>query len=176
MGIPAIEVNAAHSGYNTNRRKAIQDTKDSLSQILEQADRCGVNVIMEPVSFHESNIFFLCDDLVELMEDLPHDRLVTMIDTATPFAHWEPFADYFDKLGDKIQYIHFVDANGVNEDHLRLGTGCLPMAEVLRVFKRYNYKGWFCIEILSGYTRDAEMYAGHDLKVMRNLLKEVEYE
>ena len=173
--IPMLLLNCGHAGYGTNRRENQKLIKKELLYMLDEADKVGVDVIIEPISIYESNTYYLLDDIVELLEDLNHPRAVTMLDTATPFCHWEPYADYFEKMGDKLRYVHFVDADGVSEAHLRLGTGKLPLVEVLRIFKRFNYDGWCTIEILSGYKRDAEMYAGHDLKVMKALLKEAGY-
>jgi protein FrlC len=98
-----------------------------------------------------------------------------MIDMVPPFLANEPYSAYFDKLGDKMQYVHLCNSDGVTEAHLQLDepSGQIPIADFFRVMKRYNYKGWVSIEILAPYFRDPEMYLAGALRIVTNIFKEL---
>ena len=93
-----------------------------------------------------------------------------MMDTVPPVVHWEPYAEYFEKWGDKLCYIHFVDSNGYDQSHLPLGSGILNMEEILRTILRFGYDGWLCVELLSAGMHEPEMYAAREQRMLRELL------
>lgn len=95
-----------------------------------------------------------------------------MLDTVTPTVHQETFADYFEKLGDKMAYIHFIDSDGLRPAPLpSIGEGN-PMQALLAIIRKYNYDGWLSSELVWPYGRDPELYAIQEIRSIRKLLAE----
>jgi protein FrlC len=170
---PCMEVSCGHAGYGTERRKNLENVRNVFREIVDHAEKVGVDIIIEPLTIMDSNTIYLLDDLVELIEYLDSDRVKTMMDTVTPLVHWESYSDHFEKLGKKLDYIHFVDSNGVDQSHMALGTGIIDLSGLIKIIRRHGYDGWLCIELMSPFIREPEMYAGREIRVLRQLLAEV---
>lgn len=67
---------------------------------------------------------------------------LNMLDTSQMSNYPETPNDYFKNLGDKLQYIHFVDRG-----HLVPGDGDLPMKEYYKQIKSNGYDGCMSFEI-----------------------------
>jgi protein FrlC len=172
IGAPRVQVTCGHAGYGTDRCKNMENVRNVMREIVDHAEKVGVDIIIEALTVMESNTIYLLDDLLELIEYLDSDCVKTMLDTVTPLVHWEPYSDHFEKLGDKLDYIHFVDSNGVNYSHMALGTGIIDLPGLIKIMRRYGYNGWLCIELLSSFIREPEMYAGRDIRILRQMLAE----
>lgn len=152
-------INSGHAGFGTTRRENMKNIRSVFLPVVAHAEKVGVDIIIEALTPMESNTIFLLDDLVELIEDLNSDRVKSMLDTVTPLINYEPYYEHFEKLGDKLDYIHFVDSNGIDQTHMGIGTGVLDMRELLDLIRRYHYDGWLSIELLSCGAREPEIYA-----------------
>ena len=128
-----------------------------------------VTLILEAVTIYESNMVAYLDDLVEILEDVNHPNFKTMMDTATPYAHGESFSVWFERLGDKIDYIHFVNNDGASPAHLPVNGGSMDMGEVLAVIKANGYDGWLTSELIS-VAREPELKVKSEAKAIRALL------
>jgi protein FrlC len=170
---PRMQLTCGHAGYGTSRKKNFENILSVLRQIVDHAEKVGVDIIVEPVTLMESNTIFLLDDLVELIEYLDSDRLKTMMDTVTPLVHWEPYSDHFERLGKKLDYVHFVDSNGVTQSHMPLGTGIIDLPGLLKIMRRHGYDGWLCIELIAAGIHEPEMYAGRDIRILKQMLTEI---
>ena len=174
LGIPRVLINSGHAGFGTTRRENMKNIRSVFLPVVAHAEKVGVDIIIEALTPMESNTIFLLDDLVELIEDLNSDRVKSMLDTVTPLINYEPYYEHFEKLGDKLDYIHFVDSNGIDQTHMGIGTGVLDMRELLDLIRRYHYDGWLSIELLSCGAREPEIYAGREIRALRRLLSELE--
>lgn len=169
---PRIQLATGHAGYGTSRRKNFENVKYVLSTLAEYADKRGIDIILEAVTLMESNVIIFLDDLVELIEDIGSPRIKGMLDTVTPTVHQETFADYFEKLGDKMDYIHFIDSDGRDQHHFPIGEGKIPMQALMAIIRKYHYDGWLSSELVWPYGRDPELYAIQEIRSIRKLLAE----
>ena len=169
---PRIQLATGHAGHGTNRRKNRENVLYVLKTLCEHAEKRGVDIIMEAVTLMESNVIIFLDDLVELIEDTGSPRLKGMLDTVTPTVHHETFADYFEKLGDRMDYIHFVDSDGRDQHHFPIGEGNIPMEGLMAIIRKYGYDGWLSSELVSPYGRDPELFAAQEIRSIRKLLAE----
>ena len=98
-----------------------------------------------------------------------------MIDVVPPFLANEPYAECLEKLGEKMDYMHLCNNDGVTEVHTPLDdpNGVLPLKDFFRVIKRYGYNGWASIELLAPYFREPEMYLAGSIKYLESILDEV---
>lgn len=169
---PRIQLATGHAGYGTSRRKNRENVMYVLSTLAEYADKLGIDIILEAVTLMESNVIIFLDDLVELIEDIGSPRIKGMLDTVTPTVHQETFADYFEKLGDKMDYIHFIDSDGRDQHHFPIGEGKIPMQALMTIIRKYHYDGWLSSELVWPYGRDPELYAIQEIRSIRKLLTE----
>lgn len=171
IGTKRMQVTCGHPGHNTNRRRSYQNLVGEMKKLAEHAEKVGVDIVVEALTMQESNMIILCDDLVELIEDVGSERVVGMIDTVTPRFHWEPISDYFEKLQDKMSYIHFCDNDGTSHRHAQFGDGDIYMAECIRVFRKYNYTGWLSVE-MTYPVYEPELFAAQAITRLRQIVDE----
>jgi protein FrlC len=170
IGAPRVQMTSGHAGFGTDRKTNFENITSVLQILVEHAEKVGVDIIFEALTIMESNTIFLLDDLVELMNRIGSPRLKSMLDTVMPMTNWETYSEYFEKLGDKLAYIHFEDTTGVSQYHQPIGKGILDIPALLSIFRRYGYDGWLSLELFSSYIREPEMYSGQEIRKLRSLL------
>lgn len=167
IGAPKIQMACGHAGYGTSRKENFKNVSYVMSVLAEHAEKRDIDIIVEPLTVMESNTIVFLDDVLELFEAVGSERLKSMLDTVMPMTNWETYADYFEKLGNKLAYIHLEDSNGVNQYHQPIGTGMLDFDEIFKIIKRYNYDGWISLELISSYIREPEMFSGREINRLR---------
>lgn len=95
-----------------------------------------------------------------------------MCDLAVPFTTGEPAAEYVKRLGERFQYLHIIDNDGVSDSHLLPGEGSIPLAAVLAEIRQAGYDGQATIELVTGYLKEPSVYAGLAIKRIREALEE----
>lgn len=168
---PRIQLATGHAGHGTNRRKNRENVRYVLSTLAQEAEKQGIDIVLEAVTLMESNVVIFLDDLVELIEEIGSPRIKGMLDTVTPTVHHETFADYFEKLGDRMDYIHFVDSDGRDQHHFPIGEGNIPMEGLMAILRKYRYDGWLSSELVAPYGRDPELYAAQEIRSIRRVLE-----
>ncbi|MCI8464333.1 MAG: TIM barrel protein [Lachnospiraceae bacterium] len=171
IGAPRIQLATGHAGYGTSRRENKEHVMEVLKRLAERAEKLEVDIILEAVTLMESNVLIFLDDLVELIEDIGSPRIKGMLDTVTPTVHQETISDYFEKLGEKMAYIHFIDSDGRDQHHFPVGEGKIPMEALVSVIRKYHYDGWLSSELVWPYGRDPELFAIQEVKNIRRLLE-----
>ncbi len=91
--------------------------------------------MLEPLTHFETNVCTSANDLTEILDRIQSSYLVGMCDIAVPFVEREPVIDYVIKLGSRMQHLHLVDSNGIDETHLLPGEGKILMPELLAELK-----------------------------------------
>jgi protein FrlC len=170
IGAPRIQMTSGHAGYGTDRKTNFENITNVMRILVEHAEKCEVDIVFEVLTIMESNTIFLLDDFIDLMSRIGSPRLKGMLDTVMPMTNWETYSEYFEKLGDKMAYIHFEDTTGVNQYHQAIGKGILDIPELIAMFKRYGYDGWLSLELFSDYIREPEMYSGQEIRKLRRMI------
>jgi protein FrlC len=170
IGAPRIQMTSGHSGYGTNRKTNFKNITKVMEILVEHAEKNEVDIVFEVLTIMESNTIVMLDDLIELINKIGSPRLKGMLDTVMPMTNWETYSEYFEKLGDKLAYIHFEDTNGINQFHQPIGKGILDMPELIAIVRRYGYDGWLSLELFSSYIREPEMFSGQEIRKLRRLL------
>lgn len=157
IGCPRLLVVADHPGYFTPRREVWKYLVESMKAICAHAHGKNVQVTIEPVTPMESPVVTTVDDCVELIEDVGDPCLYAMMDIVPPTVVREPLGKYFAMLGDRLNYIHICNTDGVTDAHLRLEQGVLPVADVIRVIHQHGYQGFVTTELYSENFSDPEL-------------------
>lgn len=158
-----------HAGYGTGRKENFQNVAGVMSELAEHAEKRDIDIIVEALTVQESNTIVFLDDLLELFEAVGSPRVKSMLDTVMPMTNWETYTDYFEKLGvgNKLDYIHLEDSNGINQYHQPVGTGILDFDELFAIFQKYGYDGWISLELISSYIREPEMASGREIRMLK---------
>jgi fructoselysine 3-epimerase len=170
IGAPRIQMTSGHAGCGTDRKTNFENITNVMRILVEHAEKIGIDIVFEVLTIMESNTIFLLDDFIEMMNNIGSHRLKGMLDTVMPMTNWETYSEYFEKLGDKLAYIHFEDTNGINQFHQPIGNGILDIPELIAIFRRYGYDGWLSLELFSSFIREPEMYSGQEIRKLRSLL------
>ncbi len=102
-----------------NREEAYQGLKDSVLRMIEEGEKQGVDVAIEPVFVHTLNSPELTKRLID---EVNSDRLKIIIDAVNLFTvenivnQKEIITDCFDLFGDKITTLHIKDVSLIGEE------------------------------------------------------------
>lgn len=169
LGIPRMQVTCGHAGYNTTRTQNYANMYEVLSPLVEKAEKERVTIILEALTVMESNTVVFADDLVEILDHFNSPYLKAMMDTVTPIVNREAYADHFEKLGNRLDYMHFVDSNGCDQSHLLLGKGIINLPGLVDLMRKYKYDSWVSIEIINRYISEPETFASGELRALKAL-------
>lgn len=173
IGCSRILVVADHPGYFTPRRQIWDYLVDSMKKICAHAHGKNIQVTIEPLTPMESPVVSTVDDCVELINDVGDDCLYAMMDIVPPTVVKEPISKYFNMLGDRLNYIHICNTDGVTDAHLRLDGGILPIADVLNVFSNHGWEGYVTTELYSENYYDPELMLSNTARTLNGIRTEL---
>jgi fructoselysine 3-epimerase len=174
IGCKRLLVVADHPGYFTPRRETWGYLVDSMKRICAHAHGKDVQVTIEPLTPGESPVVSTVDDCVELLNDVADDCLYAMMDIVPPTVVKEPMSKYFSMLGDRLNYIHICNTDGVTDAHIRLESGVLPMTDVIDVFRHHRWGGYVTTELYSENYYDPELMLANTARVLKNIRSELD--
>lgn len=167
---PRLLVVADHPGYNQDREKVWSSFVDSIRQLTDYAKGTGVHITVEPLTSMESPIVCKTDDCVRLLKDVNCSDLHFMMDVVPPTVEFEPFSDYFTKIGDSMDYIHICNTDAsVSDAHTRLENGIIPIEDMFAVFKHWGYDDYISTEIYSEGYRDPEILLANSSRIIKGI-------
>lgn len=159
-----------HPGYGRNREDVKRLFIDNIKCLAEHAEKIGQMIILEPVTPYEGTILVTSDDLYWAITEVNSPMVKGMLDLACPLIAREPVIEYFNKLGNDIRHIHFIDAVIDSEDHLIPGDGQMDFPGIVRTLKEVEYDGYLSLELFSRYQTEPEYAAARGIEVYRALL------
>lgn len=169
IGCKRVLVVADHPGYFTSKKEVWGYLVESMKEICKAAHGTGVEVTIEPLTPMESPLVTTVDDCVQLLEDVADDSLYAMMDIVPPVIVKEPMSKYFKMLGDRLNYIHICNTDGVTDAHLRLDTGILPIPDVINVIDKHGYKGYVTTELYSEMFYDPELMLSNTARNLKEI-------
>lgn len=157
MEVPRMLVVADHPGYETPRRESWKRFVENMQELGRFAMEHSVKLMIEALTPMESPMITTSDDCLEAIRDIGLPNIEAMMDVVPPNIAYEPYSAYFEKLGDKMNYIHLCNNDGRTDAHLRLDTGELPVEDMVRVFREYGFEGYVTVELYSECYKDPEL-------------------
>jgi sugar phosphate isomerase/epimerase len=129
--------------------KAKKLAMNSLSQIVEKAEKLGLQLCIENM-FPRTNSLVQPQDFIDVLEKFP--SLKFTLDTG--HAHIGSTGDrrnleFLDKLGDRIAHVHASDNFGKEDNHLPIGAGTIDFLKIVKGLKAIGYDGTVTFEIFS---------------------------
>lgn len=174
MGAEYTLISTGHAGYTASRKEIYTRLYQSLKELSDYAESTGTKILLESLTTFESNVCTTVNDIQEILEDIHSSSLLGMCDIVVPWMSGEPIGSYFEKLGDWLQHIHFIDSDGISETHVLPGDGCIPLEEVLKEIKNYGYDGNMTIELVTAYIKEPKLYAKIAYDRIQEMLRRID--
>lgn len=168
-----------HAGDLVTPLQIQERIRESLTVLGGYARKKKNLLIVEPLSWRESNTINTARQLAEALKAVDCPAVAGMCDTVVPFVQKrqgiadETLDTYFDLLGPKLAHVHMTDSDGVSEDHVVPGEGCAPLQDMLRTLKTRGYDGWITLELVTKYIAQPSLYAEKAIRHMRELEKDI---
>lgn len=163
-----------HAGYGRDMREVRKILTDEICELGEYAEKYGVRLMLEAVTLKESNVVYRLEDILQLLDAAGSEYVTSMIDFAPIAQNEEPLEDYMLALGDKLDHVHFIDADRLGMHHYNIGEANLPMDMMLKVLKKHHYDRYICVELIWPYIKDPELYAYDTAIRLRKLFESIE--
>lgn len=127
---------------------------ETTSRLLPHAQRCGVELLIEPINRYEINTLNSSLEAWQFIQDtgLP---LGLMLDTFHMNIEDRSIEESLRVCMPAIRHIHFLDSN-----RLAPGMGHLDMAMIYQQLHDQNYEGYLCLEALPRPDGDTVAEAG----------------
>jgi len=173
LEVPRVLVVADHPGYQADARESWRLLVDAAVILADYAAPKGVSLCFEPLTPLESPVLTSVDDCVALIDEADRPNICAMLDVVPPTIVCEPVSSYFDKLGDRLAYIHLCNNDGVTDAHLQLDQGVLSVPDLLRIFIDNRYDGFVTTELYSVSSRDPEVLAAGTMRMLQAWMAEL---
>ena len=145
LGVDRVFVTSGWGLLDEPREHAWQRAVDSLRVLSQHAAGLGITLVIEQLQPYESNLLSTCDDMVRMLDEVSSDALQCCVDVVAMAVVGDRLEAFFERLGKRVQHIHFADGNP--SGHYVWGDGNLPMQEYLQVLEKYDYQGFLTLEI-----------------------------
>ena len=151
LGSPTVRMLTGQRRPEVSVARGIEWVIDSARRIAEEADRLGVRVVVEnhTKAFVWTDFDFAMrgEVFLPIVQGLKGTSVGVQFDTANPLVANEETLPLFERVRDRIGYVHLNDVAkpGVFE-FVPVGSGIAPVREVLAALRRQGYDGWVGIE------------------------------
>jgi sugar phosphate isomerase/epimerase len=125
--------------HAAQRQRAVE----AIRRYTEYARSQGVLLAIEPINRYETNFINTLEEALGFIEEVDIENLVVLADTFHMNIEEVSIARSFERAGEKLGYIHFVDSN-----RWAAGQGHIDFRELAAVLQKIGYRGYICAEIL----------------------------
>ena len=170
---PRLLITADHPGFFRDDREVWSVLVENVKELTAYAEGKGVRIVMEPVTPMESPVVTTARDCLRLFQDVDSPALYAMLDVVPPVVVHEPFSQYFELLGERMDSIHICDTDGVTDAHIRLGRGVLPAVDAINTFLHHGYQGYVTAELYTEGFRDPELMLSNTARALGQIRAEL---
>lgn len=127
---------------------ALERASENVSQLLETAERVGVDLCIENVW---NGMFYSPLELMEFVDRFQNDRLRVYFDVGNVLGYQQDPAHWIEMLGNRIARIHFKDFRrsvGGLAGFCDLGAGDVPWPRVMSALRGIGYNRTLVAEML----------------------------
>ena len=120
--------------------------EESLDIIVSAAAELGITICLENM-FPQTGYLFEADEFRPLLHNY-HDLMITLdMGHANIKADRNRSFDFIELFADRIGHVHASDNNSWHDEHLALGKGSAPVAQIVRELKLSGYEGTLTLEL-----------------------------
>jgi sugar phosphate isomerase/epimerase len=137
--------------------------RQALDELLEHAERRGINLLLEPQNRYNADLLVTIDETVTLLEEVGSSRLLLEGDTYHQALEERSVVASYIRAGSHLGHMQLADTN-----RLSPGRGTLNWVDVLETLQAIGYDGWLSMEI--DQLPDPVTAARRSIEVIRALL------
>jgi sugar phosphate isomerase/epimerase len=145
------------------REKAEDLFEEGLQQILPDAQRLGVTIVIEPVNRYEINFLNSVDEAAAFAARMHSSWIGVMPDVFHMNIEDDDISKSLYRNREFVKYVHLADSNRSYP-----GCGHLIFESILNTLKGFGYNGWCSVEILP--KPDPDTAAREAAKALKPLL------
>ena len=171
LGVDRMVALPGRGSYDLPRADSWRRAVDSLGQIARRAEECGVTVLVESSSYHNTNVGTSVEVVCQLMDEVGSPALAGLLDTCSVGAAKEDFRTCCRRLGGRLQHVHLADITPMG--HLVPGDGALPLRAYLETLDAIGYRQAIGLEIYNWqYDFEPHLHMERALRTVRAWLAE----
>lgn len=160
--------------YGESKREGLDQTVQSINELVECAEDNAVNLAIENVTKFESNIVVTLNDVLDILNRVKSHNLGVLMDVGHLHVTGESPIDYLKTIGKQILLIHIDDNDGKSDAHLIPGEGTIGFEPLLIALKKNGYSGYMSFELSSKYILNPDEAVFKSKRTMEKLCKQLE--
>jgi len=153
------------------REDAWKRSVESLHALAKKAQELGLTLIIEQLQPYESNLLTTCEDMARMLREVDSSALQCCVDLVAMAVVGDALQPFYDRLGKRVQHIHFAD--GSPSGHYVLGDGNLPLQDYIHTLEKNDFCGNLTLEINDSiYWNDPHDSIDRSARYLRQFLPE----
>jgi sugar phosphate isomerase/epimerase len=179
LGANSVRALTGQQRPGLNEAETIRWIAESIHTVADKAVQCGLHLNIEnhtkAFTWTEFDFAIQGKVFLKVLKALRGVPVGVQFDTANPLVAGEETLPLFEKVHQRIGYVHVNDVRRPKVfEFVTVGTGIAPIQEVLRRLSQRGYHGWVGIEEASRTGRDGVRQAVAFTRNILNSLKKAD--
>lgn len=146
-----VRITAGQSHKDLSRKKGIKLAVDGILNAVELGKRYDMRLLYEhhakPSIWQYPDFNLPTDIFLEIFEAVKYADIGVLFDTANPLVYGDDPFVVLNAVYNRIECVHISDIKTRGKQEMVvIGTGIVPIPEILAFLKKSNYRGWISIE------------------------------
>jgi len=151
IGADFIRVTAGQQNKEIKRDEGIEMAALGILRAVEMAKSYGISVLYEhhakPSVWEYPDFNLPVDIFLEIYEKVKHAELRVLFDTANPLVYGVDPMPLLEQVYENVGCVHISDIKTKGKQEMTvIGTGIVPIKEVITYLKHRGYNGWISLE------------------------------
>jgi len=142
-------------------QKAWEYAVDSFRRVLKTAEKHGVTVCIEPLSYRLTNFVCKASEALKMVEEIDHPNFKMMLDVRSATDDEKPIPDLIRDSAPHLAHFHANDDNGKAP-----GTGNADYKSISDTLREIGYHGYLSVEVFD-FKPDPKTIARESLKTLQ---------
>ena len=151
LGAEFVRITAGQNHKGLSREKGIELAVNGILNAVELSRQYNIKLLYEnhakPSVWEYPDFNLPTDIFLEIFEDVKKSGIGILFDTANPLVFGDDPFIVLNAVYDKVECVHISDIkNRGKQEMVVIGTGIVPIPDILSFLRRSNYTGWISIE------------------------------
>ena len=126
-----------------DREKRFSFFQESITEVLEYADKKNITIVIEPVNRYECDFFNRAEEIAAFLSDSGFTKAGILLDTFHMNIEESDFYDTIIRSQPFVKHVHIADSS-----RRYPGSGHIPFSEIIRALRETGYQGYLSGEML----------------------------
>lgn len=151
LGAEFVRITAGQNHKGLIREKGIKRAVNGILNAVDLAKKYNIEVLYEnhakPSVWEYPDFNLPTDIFLEIFEDIKNSGIGVLFDTANPLVYGDDPFIVLNAVYDRVKCVHISDIKTRGKQEMVvIGTGIVPITDILSFLKRSDYTGWISIE------------------------------